>query len=135
MRFQRLCKACVCSLLTVLAGLIGDCCLAADEPAAKTKEELIKSIAKLGSEAKKTLPEWDKVVEGATRMEGLFPLYYNAKEQKLFMEVQQTQYDKEMILPMAIARGAGMMYLGGDDAEFRRPMADLFPSGRPIGCW
>ena len=51
-------------------------------------------------------------------MEGLFPLYYNEKEQKLFMEVQEAQYDKEVILPMAIARGAGLTYLGGMTLNF-----------------
>ena len=68
-------------------------------------------------------------------MEGLFPLYYNEKEQKLFMEVQQSQYDKEVILPMAIARGTGMMYLGGITLNFRRSMVDLLSIGRAIGCW
>ncbi|MGO8753500.1 MAG: zinc-dependent metalloprotease, partial [Thermoguttaceae bacterium] len=90
---------------------------AEDSVTIKPKEEL-RAIAKVpGAEAKK-LPEWDKVVEGAKRMEGLFPLYYNEKEQKLFMEVQQAQYDKEVILPMAIARGAGIMYLGGETLNF-----------------
>ena len=59
-----------------------------------------------------------KVVDGAKRLEGLFPLYYNEKEQKLFMEVQQEQYDQEVILPIAIARGTGMRYLGGMTFNF-----------------
>ena len=46
-------------------------------------------------------------------MEGLFPLYYNEKEQRLFMEVQQPQYDQEVVLPIAIARGAGMSIWAG----------------------
>src|SRR5271166_5179931 len=118
MRFQRLCKARVWSLLAVLAGLVCDCCCAAEEPATTSKEGPRPVVKAPGPEAKKTLPEWDKVVEGAVRMEGLFPLYYNEKEQKLFMEVQQAQYDQEVILPIAIARGAGMMYLGGMTLNF-----------------
>ncbi|MGO9108078.1 MAG: DUF5117 domain-containing protein, partial [Thermoguttaceae bacterium] len=110
MGFQRLCKARAWSLLAVLAGLVCDCCVAAEEPRPVVKAP--------GAEAKKTLPDWDKVVEGAVRMEGLFPLYYNEKEQKLFMEVQQSQYNQEVILPIAIARGAGMMYLGGMTLNF-----------------
>ena len=34
------------------------------------------------------------------------------------MEVQESQYDKEVILPMAIARGTGMRYLGGITLNF-----------------
>ena len=64
------------------------------------------------------MPDWDKVVDGAKRLEGLFPLYYNEKEQKLLMEVQQHQYDQEVILPIAIARGTGMRYLGGTTLNF-----------------
>ena len=104
MEFQRLCKASVWSLLGVLAGMVCICRGAAEDSVTIKPKEELRAIAKVpGAEAKK-LPEWDKVVEGAKRMEGLFPLYYNEKEQKLFMEVQQAQYDKEVILPMAIAR-------------------------------
>ena len=82
----------------------------AQEPAAKP--------AMKPMEKKEKFPEWDKVVDGATRLEGLFALYYNEKEQKLFMEIRQDQYDKELILPIAIARGAGMAYLGGETLNF-----------------
>ncbi len=118
MRFQRLCKASVWGLLTVLAVPVGFCHAAADEKEAKPKEEPRPAVKAPVAEPKKGLPEWDKVVEGTKRMDGLFPLYYNEKEQKLFMEVQQAQYDKEVILPMAIARGTGIMYLGGDTLNF-----------------
>jgi len=67
---------------------------------------------------KARLPDWDKVVEGVKRLEGLFPLYYQEKEQRLFMEVRKDQYDKELILPIAIARGAGLAYLGGETLNF-----------------
>jgi hypothetical protein len=63
-------------------------------------------------------PEWSKVTEGATRHEGLFPLYHNDKKQELFMEIRRDQYHQELILPISIARGAGSMYLGGDTLNF-----------------
>ncbi|MBI3838426.1 MAG: zinc-dependent metalloprotease, partial [Planctomycetia bacterium] len=63
-------------------------------------------------------PEWNKVTEGAKLIEGLFPLYYNEKDQKLLMAIKQEQYNQELILPISIARGAGMMYLGGDTLNF-----------------
>ena len=73
--------------------------------------------AKAAEEAEK-FPEWDTVIKGAKRLEGLFPLYYNEKEQKLFMEIKKSQYEKELILPIAIARGAGIRYLGGHTLNF-----------------
>ena len=93
------------------------CYCPADEPATKPKAEIAKSAVQPAADKKK-FPEWDKVIDGAKRLEGLFPLYYNEKEQKLFMEIKQDQYDKELILPIAIARGAGMMYLGGETLNF-----------------
>jgi hypothetical protein len=104
-------------LCAVFSSHLWPCCCLADDPAAKPKVEPAKAPVKPGEEKKK-FPEWDKVVEGATRMEGLFALYYNEKEQKLFMEVRQDQYNKEIILPIAIARGAGLMYLGGETLNF-----------------
>jgi hypothetical protein len=95
----------------VSAALVCAWCAAAEEKDAKPKEE--PRTAAKSPQSKPALPDWDKVVDGATRMEGLFPLYYNEKEQRLFMEVQQPQYDQEVVLPIAIARGAGMRYLGG----------------------
>jgi hypothetical protein len=89
----------------------------ADDDAAEAKETSSKTPAKRG-ERKDKLPDWDKVVEGAKRLDGLFALYYNEKQQKLFMEIKDDQYDKDVILPMAIARGAGLMYLGGETLNF-----------------
>ena len=63
-------------------------------------------------------PEWSKVTEGAKLLEGLFPLSYNEKDQKLFMTIRKEQYNQEFILPISIARGNGSMYLGGDTLNF-----------------
>ncbi len=66
----------------------------------------------------KTYPAWEEVTKDAKQLPGLFPLYYNEKDQQLFMEINRGQFDQEFILPMSIARGAGMMYLGGDTLNF-----------------
>ncbi len=63
-------------------------------------------------------PEWSKVTEGAEKMEGLFTLYFNEKEQKLLMEIRPDQQKQELILPISIARGAGRMFLGGGTLNF-----------------
>ena len=83
---------------------------AAPAAAAKTTAEPAKAEPKF--------PEWSKVTEGAKLLEGLFPLYYNEKDQKLLMVIQRNQYNEEFILPISIARGAGSMYLGGDTLNF-----------------
>ncbi len=94
MRFHRLCKASVWSgsLLGILAGLVCVAYGAVDESAAtKSKEEPKPAVKAADLDAKK-LPDWDKVVAGTTRLEGLFPLYYNEKEQKVTVH---TPGDKE----------------------------------------
>jgi hypothetical protein len=63
-------------------------------------------------------PEWSKVIGTAKQKEGLFPLYHNEKDQQLFMEIKRFQMEKEFLLPIAIARGSGLMYLGGDTLNF-----------------
>lgn len=66
----------------------------------------------------KKFPEWDTVVKGATKLEGLFTLYFNEKDQKLFMEIGGSQFDRDLICPISIARGAGGLFLGGDTLNF-----------------
>ena len=63
-------------------------------------------------------PEWNKVIEGADEKKGLFNLYYNEKEQKLFMELSGSHFKKDYLLPISIARGAGFRFLGGDTLNF-----------------
>jgi hypothetical protein len=90
----------------------------ADEPA---KTDTKAAEAKPSTPAAKSdnkFPEWSKVTEGAKQVDGLFTLYYNEKEQKLFMAIRRDQYNQEFVLPMSIARGAGMMFLGGDTLNF-----------------
>lgn len=71
------------------------------------------------STAKKSaFPEWSTVIDGATKIDGLFNLYLNEKKQKLYMEIPKTYYNKELIMPISIARGSGLSYLGGDTLNF-----------------
>ncbi len=90
---------------------------AADESADKAKATETKKDEK-AEKSKSKFPEWSTVVKDAKKLEGLFPLYYDEKEEKLLMEIKKDQYDKELILPISIARGAGLMYLGGDTLNF-----------------
>lgn len=62
--------------------------------------------------------EWSKVIGTAKLKEGLFPMYYDEKEQNLFMEIKRHQFEQEFLMPIAIARGSGMFYLGGDTLNF-----------------
>lgn len=66
----------------------------------------------------KTYPAFEEVTKGMTVMPGLLPLYFSEKEQKLYMEISKASLNQEFILPISIARGAGMMYLGGDTLNF-----------------
>lgn len=66
----------------------------------------------------KKYPDWDTVVKGATKLDGLFPLYFNEKDQKLFIEIGGSQFDRDLICPISIARGAGGLFLGGDTLNF-----------------
>lgn len=89
---------------------------AEDKPAPTEKTEKASSPA--DAEEEKKLPEWEKVIKGFERRDGLLPLYFNEKEQKLLMEINRNQYEKEFIFPISVARGAGTMVLGGDTLNF-----------------
>ena len=76
------------------------------------------AAAGAGATAEHKFPEWSKVIEGTKQIDGLFTLYYNQTDEKLFMSIRRHQLEEELILPISIARGAGMMYLGGDTLNF-----------------
>ncbi|MFO0945313.1 MAG: zinc-dependent metalloprotease [Planctomycetota bacterium] len=82
--------------------------VAQEKPADKPQEK----------KPEKKFPEWEEVVKGTTKLPGLLPLYFDEKEQKLFMEISADKYERDFICPIAIARGAGRMYLGGDTLNF-----------------
>jgi hypothetical protein len=92
----------------------------ADESAPSAAKPAAAADAKAAAPAAPApkFPDWNKVTEGAKKLEGLFPLYYNEKDQKLFLEIRRDQYNQDLILPISIARGAGTMYLGGDTLNF-----------------
>jgi hypothetical protein len=68
--------------------------------------------------APQKFPAWDTVIKDHKKLEGLFNLYYSEKDQSLLMEVRADQFDKDLISPIAIARGAGFWILGGDTLNF-----------------
>jgi hypothetical protein len=61
----------------------------------------------------KKYEDFGKVTQGAKEYEGLFKLYL--KDDHLYAEIQNQQFEKPFLLPMAIARGMG---LGGHTLNF-----------------
>src|SRR5262245_11476809 len=66
-------------------------------------------------------PDFNQVVKGAKEYEGLFKLYH--KDDRLMMEIQPFQFDKPVLCPIAVARGAGM---GGYTLNFDEQWVLLF---------
>lgn len=81
-------------------------------------KQVAKEAAKKASASRGKLPDWEDTIKGMKKIDGLFPLYFSEKEQKLLMEISKSKYNKELIMPIAIARGAGWRYLGGDTLNF-----------------
>src|SRR5438552_344572 len=52
------------------------------------------------------LQDFNAVVKGAKEFDGLFKLYQ--KDDRLYMEILPQQFDKPLLCPIAVARGAGM---------------------------
>ena len=109
----------------LLAALVAGAHQAAGaEPAAKAADDETPSASasspakSASARSEQKFPEWSKVIEGCKLHEGLFNLYYSESDQKLLMVIRQDQYNQEFILPISIARGAGMMYLGGNTLNF-----------------
>lgn len=100
-------------------GLTGAALGRAQESAVEPEVKVIEiKKAEPHPEAIKRFEDWDKVTKDAKKLEGLFALYFNEKEQKLFLEIPEGKYDKELIVPIAIARGTGLSYLGGETLNF-----------------
>ena len=103
----------------LLCGLAASCLTAAATGWGAEGEETAAAARRTSlTSSSSKLPDWDTVIKGAEKLDGLFPLYFNEKEQKLFMEIRSSQYDKELLCPIAIARGAGLTYLGGETLNF-----------------
>jgi hypothetical protein len=67
------------------------------------------------------LQDFNTVVKGAKEYDGLFKLYQ--KDDKVYMEILPHQFDKPVLCPIAVARGAG---LGGYTLNFDEQWALLF---------
>jgi hypothetical protein len=72
-------------------------------------------------EERPRFPDFNTVVKGAKEYEGLFKLYH--KEDNLYMEIMPHQFDKPVLCPIAVARGAGM---GGQTLNFDEQWVLLF---------
>jgi hypothetical protein len=76
-----------------------------------------------GALPEKKFPDFDKVVKGAKEIDGLFKLWFNEKEDKLFAEIKPAQLNRPLLCPIAIARGMG---LGGFTLNFDEQWVLLF---------
>src|SRR5579864_1791315 len=65
------------------------------------------SAAQPGAEEapEKKFGDFTKLVKGAREVDGLFKLYQ--KDDHVYMEIQQHQYERMLLAPIAIARGLG----------------------------
>ena len=118
--------------LLVVAPVLS-CLAAAPDDALQVTATATVADAKTAKPEQK-FPEWHKVIEGAKTIEGLFPLYYNEKDQKLFMSIRQNQYEEEFVLPISIAdsRKCGADVPRRGHVEFRESMDHQFsPIRRP----
>lgn len=60
-----------------------------------------------GDPAEKKFEDFDKVVKGAKEYDGLFKLYQ--KDENLYAEIRQDQFDRPLLCPIALAKGGGGM--------------------------
>lgn len=65
------------------------------------------------SATEKKFEDFETSVRGFREVEGLFKLHH--KEDKLFAEIRPDQLERPFLLPIAVARGAGM---GGNTLNF-----------------
>ena len=63
--------------------------------------------------AEKKFDDFEPIVKGAKEIDGLFKMHQ--KDDKLYAEIRPDQLDRQFLLPIAIARGAGM---GGNTLNF-----------------
>ncbi len=68
---------------------------------------LSQSPADAGAGPEKKFEDFDKVVKGAKEYDGLFRLYQ--KDENLYAEIRQDQFDRPLLCPIALAKGGGGM--------------------------
>lgn len=105
--FARFSRALLVGMFT--CGLLATTSVMAQETAAEESKS---------DKPKSKFPAWDEVTKDHKKLEGFLDMYYNEKEQSLLLELKSSNLDKDLILPMAIARGAGSLILGGDTLNF-----------------
>jgi hypothetical protein len=85
---------------------------------ARVQADLSRLVTDMGGAR---LQDFNAVVKGAKEYDGLFKLYQ--KDDKVYMEILPPQFDKPVLCPIAVARGAG---LGGFTLNFDEQWALLF---------
>jgi hypothetical protein len=71
--------------------------------------------------SEKRYEDFEKVVKGARKYEGLFTLHH--KEDRIYLEIRPEQFERPFLCPMAIARGSGM---GGHTLNFDEQWVLMF---------
>jgi hypothetical protein len=79
-------------------------------PAAQPPENLLRLFSGMDTSH---LQDFNTVIKGAKEYDGLYKLYQ--KDDRLYMEILPQQFDKPILCPIAVARGAG---LGGYTLNF-----------------
>lgn len=82
---------------------------------------IVCALPTLGQAQDKKYPDFNELVKGAKVYDGLFTLHQ--KDDHVYAEIKQTQFDKPYLLPIAVARGAGM---GGTTLNFGDQWVILF---------
>ena len=111
-------------IAVALLGVLGVCLSITSLPAQTTEKEKQTTEQAKKKPASSRFPAWDTVLKGAEKVtapdgeRALVNLYFNKKQNQLFMELGSGQLNKDFLLPIAIARGPGMTYLGGGMLNF-----------------
>src|SRR5579883_190695 len=96
--------------LTTLLGL-AVACTASTSPG--------QQVVEMGEQPR--FENFERVIKGSKEYDGLFKLHQ--KDDRLYAEIRQDQLDKPFLLPIAVARGAG---LGGHTLNFDEQWVLLF---------
>ncbi len=73
------------------------------------------SFAAVGGDGQSHFPDFNTVTKGSKEIDGLFKLHQ--KDEHLYAEIRQDQFDRPLLCPIAVAKGAGLggMTLNGDE--------------------
>ncbi len=112
-RFSRSSEiACVSLLLAI--GLGGNPLSAASSHAEKpVPEPTPQASSEANTPEESDEPSFADLVADTPRLDGLFPLYHNAEEGELLLEIRRDQLDRLHLLVMTLSQGVGSLFLEG----------------------